>query len=183
MGQGVRKTNLIFLGKSYHRTIWRKMFCSYDFWQFCNHIRYPSMSPHHCFCYTNGVIVLKAVDTIGKNIARNGFLWSNVVFEKEVIFQECDFETSELDFEVSKSSIWKHTTSCDKGSFSFFIISNFDDQLNELKNCTGLLFFACWDTPSEKTGLWQLLKVSSVFNLCSMKNKPYALPSWDKLKT
>ena len=34
-------------------------------------------------------------------------LWSNVVFEKEVIFHEFDFKTSDLDFEGSKSSIWK----------------------------------------------------------------------------
>ena len=32
-------------------------------------------------------------------------LWSNVVFEKEVILHEFYFETSELDFEASKSSI------------------------------------------------------------------------------
>ena len=31
---------------------------------------------------------------------RNGSLWSNAVFEKEVIFYEFDFKTSELDFEV-----------------------------------------------------------------------------------
>ena len=41
------------------------------------------------------------------------------VFEKEVIFQEFDFETSDLEFEVSKSSIRKHTTSCDEGVFYF----------------------------------------------------------------
>ena len=35
---------------------------------------------------------------------------------------EVDFETSEFDFEVSKPSIWKHTTSCDKGVFSSIII-------------------------------------------------------------
>ena len=58
-----------------------------------------------------------------KNIVRNGSLWSDIVFEKEVIFHEFDFETSNLEFEVSKSSIWKHTTSCDKGVFSFIIVS------------------------------------------------------------
>ena len=58
------------------------------------------------------------------NIVRNGSLWSDVVFKKEVLFHEFDFETSDLEFEVSKSSIWwKHTTSCDKGVFSFIIIS------------------------------------------------------------
>ena len=54
---------------------------------------------------------------------RNGSLWSNVVFEKEVTFDELDFETSYLDLEVLKSSIWKHTTLCDKGVFSFIIMS------------------------------------------------------------
>ena len=44
------------------------------------------------------------------NIVRTDSLWSGVVFEKEAIFHEFDFETSELDFEVSKSSIWKHIT-------------------------------------------------------------------------
>ena len=56
------------------------------------------------------------------NIVRNSSLWSEVVFEKEVIFHEFDFETSSLEFEVSKSSIRKYTTSCDKGVFSFIII-------------------------------------------------------------
>ena len=49
--------------------------------------------------------------------------YCNVVFEKEVNFHEFDFETSDLEFEVSKSSIRMHTTSCDKGVFSFSIIS------------------------------------------------------------
>ena len=57
------------------------------------------------------------------NIVGNGYLWSNLVLEKEVIFHKFDFETSDLEFEVSKASIRKHTTSCDKGVFSFNIIS------------------------------------------------------------
>ena len=36
---------------------------------------------------------------------RNHFLWSDVVFEKEVIVNEFDFETSDLELEVSKSTI------------------------------------------------------------------------------
>ena len=54
---------------------------------------------------------------------RNGSLWSDVFFKKEVIFHEFDFKTSELDFVVSKSSMWKPTTLCDEGVFSFIIIS------------------------------------------------------------
>ena len=56
---------------------------------------------------------------IVQNIVRNGSLWSDVVFEQEVTFHEFDFETSSLEFEVLKSSIWEHTTSCDKGVFFF----------------------------------------------------------------
>ena len=47
----------------------------------------------------------------------------SVVFEKEVIFNEFDFEGSDKEFEVLKLSIWKHTTSCDKGVSSVIIIS------------------------------------------------------------
>ena len=32
---------------------------------------------------------------------------------------------------------------------------------------TDLLFYACWDTASENTGLWQLPKVSSAFKYVS----------------
>ena len=56
------------------------------------------------------------------NIVRNGSLWIHVVFEQEVIFLEFDFETSELDLEVSKLIISKHTTLCDKGVFGFIIL-------------------------------------------------------------
>ena len=57
------------------------------------------------------------------NIVRNSSLWSDVVLETEVIFHEFDFETSSLELEVSKSTIEKHTTSCDKDVFSFWVIS------------------------------------------------------------
>ena len=42
---------------------------------------------------------------IVQNIVRNGSLWSNIVFEKEEMFNEFDFETSDLEFGVMKSSI------------------------------------------------------------------------------
>ena len=95
---------------------------------------------------------------------RNGSLWSNVVFEKGVIFHEFDFETSELD-EVSKSTcIWKHTTSCDKVFFFFNIISQLRRPLSSNFHRFVILWI-CWDTLSEKTGLWQLPIVSTVFNM------------------
>ena len=51
----------------------------------------------------------------GSIIVRNGSLWKNVVFEIEVIVHVFGFETSDLVLEVSKSSVRKHTTSCEKG--------------------------------------------------------------------
>ena len=63
--------------------------------------------------------------------------------------------------------LWKHTTSlCDKDVFSSIIIS----QLRRPKWVqlfTGLFVCAyiCWDTPSEKTGPWQLPNVFSALNV------------------
>ena len=82
------------------------------------------------------------------NIVRNGSLWSNVVFEKEII------ETSELDFEHRKAHnfVWQ---GC------FFL------SFSQLRRPIGLKFsqacfvFIWWDTPSEKSGRWQLPIVSS----------------------
>ena len=98
-----------------------------------------------------------------QNIVRNGSLWSSVVFEKEVIFHEFDLETSDLEFDVSKSSIWKHTTLCDNGVFLSFISLNFDDQLSSNVYRFVILCILCRHTQAEKTGLWQLPIVSSVF--------------------
>ena len=96
---------------------------------------------------------------------RNGSIWSNVVFEKEAIFHEFDFETTDLEFEVSKASIWTHTSLCDNGVFYFIIISQFR-RLIELKSSQILYIFCiCWDTAGEKTGLWQLSIVSNIFKL------------------
>ena len=94
------------------------------------------------------------------NIVRNGSLWSAIFFEKEVIFHEFDIETSDLELEVSKSSVRKHTTLCDKDVFFLSLLSrNFDDWLSSNFHRFVILCI-CWDTPSEKTGLWQLPIVS-----------------------
>ena len=75
------------------------------------------------------------------NIVRNGSLWSDVVFEKEVIFHEFDFETSSLELEVLKSSIWKHKHSCDKGVI-FFHNYLATPTTNRAQISTGLLLYA-----------------------------------------
>ena len=99
---------------------------------------------------------------IEQNIVWNGSLLSNVVFEKEVIFQEFDFETSDLEFEVPKFSIWKHTTSFDEGVYSSIIIAQFQRPI-ELKLSQVRFLCICWETPSERTSLWQLPIVSNIF--------------------
>ena len=86
---------------------------------------------------------------------RNGSLWSNVDFQREVIFHEFDLKTSELDFEVSNSSIWKHTLRVKRVFFLLLLSRNFDDKLSSnFHRCVILCIF--WDTPREKTGHWQL---------------------------
>ena len=70
-----------------------------------------------------------------------------------------DFETSEFDFEVSKSSI-SSTQLRVAGRFFFHLAIS---TTNWVHIFTGLLFYACWDTPSE-SGLWRLPIVSSAFN-------------------
>ena len=80
----------------------------------------------------------------------NGSLWSGIVFEKEVIFHEFDYETSDSEIEV-------------QGCFFLSLLSrNFDDRLSSNFHRLVILCI-CWDTASEKTGLWQLPIVSTAF--------------------
>ena len=95
------------------------------------------------------------------NIVRNGSLWNYIVFEKEEIFHKFDFANSDLEFEVSKSTILTHTTSCEY-FFFFIIISQLRRPLSSNFHRFVILCI-CWDTWSEQTGLWQLPIVSSVF--------------------
>ena len=59
--------------------------------------------------------------------------------------------------------IWKHTKLCNKGAFLLLslLYRIFDDQLSSHFQTIDILCI-CWDTP-KKTGLWQLLNVSSFF--------------------
>ena len=82
---------------------------------------------------------------------RNGSLWSNVVFDKEVIFHGFDFENSELEqLRVTRLL------------FLSLLSRNFDDQLSSISHRFVILCI-CWDTLSEKTGLWHLPTVSTAF--------------------
>ena len=78
------------------------------------------------------------------NFVRNSSLWSNIVF-REVISLWIWFVTSEFDFEVSNSSIWKHTTLRDKGVFFFhYYLANL--MTNWVQVFTGLLVSAYVET-------------------------------------
>ena len=100
---------------------------------------------------------------------RNGYLWVNLVFEREVIFYEFDFETSDLEFEVSKSSIWEHTTSCDNGVFSFIIIS-------QLRRPIELKFSqVCYVMPLLRYTKWEYwsLTITNIKNTALSLSFPY----------
>ena len=57
-----------------------------------------------------------------------------------LVFHEFDFKTSESNFEVSKPSIWKHTTLCEKRVF-FFHHYLANSTTNWAQIFTGLLFY------------------------------------------
>ena len=101
---------------------------------------------------------------------RNGSFWSDVAFEKEVSFHKFDFYASDLEFEVTKSTIWTHTTLCDQGHrFSFFLLllsRNFDDKSSSNFHRSVIFCIIGWDIPSD----WRLVFdnepiVSTVFKL------------------
>ena len=94
---------------------------------------------------------------------RNGSLWSEVVFEKEVIFREFDFEISDLDFWGLEIKHLKAYNFVWQGFFFLSLLSsNFDDQFSSNFH-RFVILCTWWDTPSEKTGFWQLPIVSTVF--------------------
>ena len=73
---------------------------------------------------------------------RNGFLWSDLVFRERSNFPQ-------IWFRDIKFRTW-------------LLSRNFDNQLSSNFRRFVILCI-CWDTPSKKTGLWQLPIVSSVF--------------------
>ena len=96
---------------------------------------------------------------------RNGSLWSNVVFEKEVIFHKFDFET--LDLELIWGLEIKHQLESIqlKGCFFLSLLSrNFDKQLSSIfYKLVILCIQGCWDIPRDKTSHWQLPIVTTAF--------------------
>ena len=95
---------------------------------------------------------------------RNGSLWSDRVFEKEVFFHEFDFGTSSLALIRSRSQTSESTPTCEKGVFYYIHICQLRQPI-ELKFSQVCYFMHTKDTPSEETGLWQLPIVSTVFIL------------------
>ena len=89
------------------------------------------------------------------NIVRNGSLWSNVniwIWFRDLRIR---FWGPEIKHPKAHNFVWQ--------GFFFFHYYLATLAINWVQIFTCLLFCACWDTPSEKTGLWQLPIVSSVF--------------------
>ena len=90
---------------------------------------------------------------------RNGSLWSNVVFKKGVIFPP-------IWFQDLKFRIWGLTRvrqGCDKGDFSFIVISQLRRPIELKFSQVFVILCICLDTPTVKTKLWQLPIVYTVF--------------------
>ena len=100
---------------------------------------------------------------------RNGSLWSNVVFEKQVFSY----------LNINRLQPWtlirhlKAHTFVQQGWF-FFHYSLATLMTNWVKMFADL---SCWDTPSENTGLWQLPNVYSAFKGFVSKKVNYAFVS------
>ena len=90
---------------------------------------------------------------IVSNIERNGSLWSNVFFEKALIFHSNMKRLPEVFYNFLMHQ---------KAQYFVHQGCNFDDRLSPNFDRFVILCI-CWDAPSEKTDLWQLLKVSSAF--------------------
>ena len=94
---------------------------------------------------------------------RNGSLWSNVVFRERSYFPLIWFKDlrlriwdPEIKYPKAHNFVWQ-------GLFFLSLLSrNFDDQLSSNFH-RFVIVCICWDTPSEKTCLWQLPIVSRVF--------------------
>ena len=116
------------------------------------------------------ILVITQNNCEHKNLLGNN-QWRAVVSMWSIVRNKFYFETSELDFGVPKSSIWNHSTSCDNSVFSF----HYYQRPIEFK--FSLVCHFVHMLRSEKTGLWQLPKVSSVFKLSttgSLQNQHYS---------
>ena len=94
----------------------------------------------------------------------NGYLWNSVVFRNEVIFPRIWFRDLRVRFWGLEIKHLRAHNLCNKGVFLSLFSRNCDDQLSSNFHRFDISICICWDTPSEKTGLWQLLVVSTAFN-------------------
>ena len=84
-----------------------------------------------------------------KTLWKNGSLWSNIVFEKEV--------TSHSNNKILQArslllGIWKHITLCNKCVFLLQLRWPIESKFSQIG------YLICRDTPIENSGLWQLPK-------------------------
>ena len=88
----------------------------------------------------------------------NGSVWSNAVFKKEVISPS---NNKILQPKPDIMHLKAHKVK-QQGFFPALVSCKLDDKLSPNVHRFVILSI-CWDTPSEKTGRWQLPNVSSAF--------------------
>ena len=96
---------------------------------------------------------------------RNSSLWSSFRDNfPRILFRDLRFRIWGLEIKPLKAHnfVWQ-------GFFLSFLSRNFDDQFSSNFHRPFILCI-CWDTPSGKTGLWQLPIVSNVFNIEAFAN-------------
>ena len=101
---------------------------------------------------------------------RNGSLWSDVVFEKEVILPRIwfwDLRKRFLGLEVkhlkSHNFLWQGWF-----FFHYYLATSTTNWAKKFHRF--VILCICWDTPSEKTGLWQC----SVLPVCDINIALYS---------
>ena len=99
---------------------------------------------------------------IVQNIVRNGSLWSNVNWFLDLRFWNWDLEIKHL---KAHNFAWQ-------GCFSVIIISQLRRPILSSNFHRFVIVCLCWDTLSERNGLWQLPIVSSVFKPIVRFQKP-----------
>ena len=84
---------------------------------------------------------------------RNSSPWSNIVFEKEVIFHELDFETSDFRIWGLEIKQLKAHNFVWQGCFCLqcYLATSTPDWA-QIFTFFFIIICICWDTPSEKTG-------------------------------
>ena len=108
---------------------------------------------------------------------RNDSLWSNVVFEEEVISH-----SNLHDLIESRPQLRSWTPASESTQLVGCFFFHYSLATSTTNFQRFVISCICRDTPSEKIGLWQLPKLSSAFNNCFYYFFPRNFDNWFGLK-